>query len=215
MSEMLTSTPTRRGRGIKRRTQILEAALRLLAQDGASIITHRAVAQEAGVPIAATTYYFNSKEHLIAEAFRLHAEKEARRVAEATKAIDTELTKHQLADRLAEFLSYGLHHARMTLIAEFELLLQAARHPELESYSRIFYDTIAAQVERTLAYIGSPSPECDTRIIMATLAGLEVDNLSTPTTALDPAKLHDLMHRLLDALIPNRRDRLPPGPTGR
>lgn len=81
------------------------------------------------------------------------------------------------------------------------MLLQAARHPKLEGYSRIFYDTIAAQVERTLAYIGSPSPEYDTRIIMATLAGLEVDNLSTPSTALDPAKLRDLMHRLLDALI--------------
>ena len=210
MSEMLASTPTRRGRGIKRRTQILEAALRLLAQDGASVITHRAVAQEARVPIAATTYYFNSKEHLIAEAFRLHAENEAHRVADATKAIDTELTKEQLADQLAEFLSYGLHHARTTLIAEFELLLQAARHPELEGYSRIFYDTIAAQVERTLANIGSRSPESDTRIIMAALAGLEVDNLSTPTTALDPAELRELMHRLLDALIPNGRERAGP-----
>lgn len=201
MSETLISAPRRRSRGIKRRTQILEAALRLLAQDGASIITHRAVAQEAGVPIAATTYYFQSKEHLIAEAFQLHAQKEARRVAQATKTIDTELTKYQLADQLAEFLSYGLHRARATLIAEFELLLQAARRPELEGYSRVFYDTIAAQVERTLASIGSPSPENDTRIIMATLAGLEVDNLSTPTTALDAARLRELMHRLLDALI--------------
>jgi len=201
MTATLAAEPKRRSRGVRRRTQILEAALRLLAQDGASILTHRAVAQEAGVPIAATTYYFKSKEHLIAEAFQLHAENEARRVAEATKAIDAELTKDQLADQLAEFLSYGLYHARTTLIAEFELLLQAARQPELERYSRIFYDTIAAQVERTLAGIGSSSPDNDMRIIMATLAGLEVDNLATPTTALDPAKLRELMHRLLDALI--------------
>jgi DNA-binding transcriptional regulator YbjK len=61
-------------------------------------ITHRAVAEEAVVPIAATTYYFASKEELIAEAFRLHAEKEARRVVAATRTIEKETTKYQLAD---------------------------------------------------------------------------------------------------------------------
>lgn len=165
------------------------------------MITHRSVAEEAGVPLAATTYYFESKEHLLAEAFRLHAEKEARRVAKATRAIDAELTKDQLADHLAKFLADGLSIARASLIAEYELLLQAARRPELETYSRIFYDTIEAQLEGSLAAIGSPSPENDTRIIMATLAGLEVDNLSTPNSALDLAKLHELMHRLLESLI--------------
>ena len=191
----------RRRRGTKRRTEILEATLRLLARDGASVITHRSVAREAGVPIAATTYYFSSTNDLIAQAFRRHAEKEARRVAEATVAIDEELTQDQLADQLAEFLHHGLFRARSSLIAEYELLLEAARKPELESYSRIFYDTIEAQLERTLEAIGSEDPEADARIIMATLAGLEVDNLATPSTAPVMAKLKALMHRLLDALL--------------
>ena len=172
----------------------------MLAREGASAITHRAVAREADVPIAATTYYFTSKDDLIAEAFRLHAEKEARRVAAATRAIDAELTRAQLADQLAEFLFEGLHGARSSLIAEYELLIQAARRPELEAYSRIFYDTIEAQLERTLSSIGSAHAEEDTRIIMAILAGLEVDNLATPATALDLERLTVLMHRLLDGL---------------
>jgi TetR/AcrR family transcriptional regulator, regulator of biofilm formation and stress response len=206
VSEKLDTAPKRRRRGIKRRTQILEATLRLLAGEGASVITHRAVAEEAGVPIAATTYYFASKEELIAEAFRLHAEKEARRVVAATRTIEKETTKYQLADQLADFLSHGLSDARASLIAEYELLLQAARRPELEAYSRIFYDTIEGQLERTLEHIGSPDPETDTRIIMATLAGLEVDNLSTPNTALDFERLRQLMHRLLEALIARPTD---------
>jgi TetR/AcrR family transcriptional regulator, regulator of biofilm formation and stress response len=201
VSETLVPAPKRHGRGVKRRNQILEATLRLLAREGASVITHRSVAEEAGVPLAATTYYFESKEQLLAEAFRLHAEKEARRVAKATRVIDAELTKDQLADHLAEFLSDGLSLARANLLAELELMLQAARRPELEPYSRIFYDTIEAQLERSLAAIGSPSPENDTRIILATLAGLEVDNLSTPNSALELARLRQLMHRLLDSLI--------------
>lgn len=190
----------RRARGAKRRTAVLEATLRLLAREGASAITHRAVAREADVPIAATTYYFSSKDDLIAEAFRLHAEKEARRVAAATKAIDAQLSRAQLADQLAKFLFEGLHRARSSLIAEYELLIQAARKPELEAYSRIFYDTIEAQLARTLSSIGAPHVEHDTRIIMAILAGLEVDNLSTPATALDLERLTALMHRLLDGL---------------
>lgn len=190
----------RRARGARRRTLILEATLRLLAREGASAITHRAVAREADVPIAATTYYFASKDDLIAEAFRLHAEKEARRVAAATRGIGAGLTAAQLADQLARFLFEGLHGARSSLIAEYELLIRAARRPELEAYSRIFYDTIEAQLERTLSSFGSAHAEEDTRIIMAVLAGLEIDNLSTPATALDLERLTALMRRLLDGL---------------
>jgi DNA-binding transcriptional regulator YbjK len=205
--------PKRRARGTKRRTAVLEATLRLLAREGASAITHRAVAREAGVPIAATTYYFTSKDDLIAEAFRLHAEKEARRVAAATRTIDADLTHAQLADQLAEFLFDGLHGARSSLIAEYELLIQAARKPELEAYSRIFYDTIEAQLARTLSSIGSAHVEEDTRIIMAILAGLEIDNLSTPATALDRERLTALMHRLLDGLWSTPPQTTAPGTT--
>lgn len=202
MSESVDTAAKRRERGVKRRTAILEATLRLLAREGTSVITHRSVAEEAGVPLAATTYYFESKDHLLAEAFRLHSEKEARRVAKATEAFQAELTRSQLADQLGDFLSYGLSRGRGGLTAEYELLLQAARRPDLEVYSRVFYDTIQADLERSLASIGSSSPDNDARIIMATLAGLEVDNLSTPHSSLQVTKLRELMHRLLESLIP-------------
>lgn len=192
---------------------MLEATLRLLAREGASAVTHRAVAREADVPIAATTYYFSSKDDLIAEAFRLHAEKEARRVAAAIRGISGELTPGQLADRLAEFLFEGLHGARASLIAEYELLIRAAREPELEAYSRIFYDKIEAQLERTLSGFGSAHAEEDTRIIMAVLAGLEVDNLSTPDTALSLERLTSLMHRLFEGLWPSPLQTPPPEDT--
>lgn len=203
--------PKRRARGARRRTAVLEATLRLLAREGAGAITHRAVAREADVPIAATTYYFASKDDMIAEAFRLHAEKEARRVAAATRGIGAELTPAQLADQLAEFLYEGFHGARSSLIAEYELLIRAARKPELEAYSRIFYDAIKAQLERTLSSFGSAHVEDDTRIIMAVLAGFEVDNLSTPATALDRERLTALLRRLFDGLWSLRPRTPPPG----
>jgi DNA-binding transcriptional regulator YbjK len=121
--------PTRRRRGVKRRTEILEATLRLLAREGAAPLTMRAVAAEANVPLTATTYYFESKDELILEAWRLHAEREAARVSRATEAIASRLSPPEVADRMARFVQDGLGPARESLLAEFELLVQAARQP--------------------------------------------------------------------------------------
>jgi len=46
--------------GPARRRSILEATVRLLVRGGLAGVTHRAVAREADVPLAATTYYFRS-----------------------------------------------------------------------------------------------------------------------------------------------------------
>ena len=51
-----------------RRDQIVEATLRVIGARGADAVTHRAVAAEAGVSLALTTYYFDSKQALVAEA---------------------------------------------------------------------------------------------------------------------------------------------------
>jgi DNA-binding transcriptional regulator YbjK len=196
--------PVRR-RGIKRRNELLEATLRILGTDGASFVTHRSVAAAAHLPIAATTYYFASKDEMIKEAFRLHAQKEADRVIGAASAIDSTLTVDELADRLAEFVYDGLHAARSSLVAEYELLLQSARRPELEEFARIFLDAVREVLVGIVSQIGSSSPEQDVRIIMAVLAGLEVDNLATPSTALEIDELRVLIRRLLHALLGDGR----------
>ena len=192
----------RRRRGIARRAAILQATLRILGREGSAAITHRAVAEEAGVPIASTTYYFTSKEDLLKEALYLHVEQEAHRVAQATNTIKGTPTIDELADRLADFVDYGLKAGRVTLIAEYELLLQAARQPELEPLSRVFYDQVRQQLLEPLTDLGSTDPDGDSQLIMAALAGLEVDNLAAPTT--QRARREEVRHligRLLHALL--------------
>ena len=48
----------------QRRRLILEAALRIVIREGVRGIRHRAVAKEADVPLAATTYYFKDIQEL-------------------------------------------------------------------------------------------------------------------------------------------------------
>jgi len=57
------------------REAILEATLRVIEARGADAVTHRAVAAEAGVSPALTTYHFASKEALVAEALELVVER--------------------------------------------------------------------------------------------------------------------------------------------
>lgn len=47
---------------------LLDAAIELFAEGGSRAVTHRAVAQRAGLPAATTTYYFQSIEELLTEA---------------------------------------------------------------------------------------------------------------------------------------------------
>ena len=190
-------------RGIERRAAILQATLRILGREGSAAITHRSVAQEADVPVAATTYYFSSKHDLLREALQLHAEKEAERVADATRTLvgDGPLTVDVLAEHLADFVDYGLRTGRRALIAEYELLLQAARDPDLEPLSRVFYDRIRGQLEETLTELGAGDPTAIAQLVMAVLAGLEVDNLATPTTHLSREELRQLIARLLHSLL--------------
>ena len=58
-------------KGAARREHIVRATLELIGERGTDAVTHRAVAERAGLPLSATTYWFDSKEELISEALRL------------------------------------------------------------------------------------------------------------------------------------------------
>ena len=69
--------PARRAGSEARRVAILDATLRIIARDGMRAVRHRAVAAEAGVPLAATTYYFKDLEDLVTDTFNHFAERMA------------------------------------------------------------------------------------------------------------------------------------------
>jgi DNA-binding transcriptional regulator YbjK len=60
------SERARTDKGEARRTSILTAAADLALARGLGAVSHRAVAERAGVPLAATTYYFTSRDDLVA-----------------------------------------------------------------------------------------------------------------------------------------------------
>jgi|SRR5882757_4634698 len=66
------STP----KGERRRHELIAAAAALLTEGGFEAIRHRAVAERAGLPLASTTYYFDSLDELIEAAVEFNGRAE-------------------------------------------------------------------------------------------------------------------------------------------
>src|SRR3954470_10113115 len=108
-----TRAPTRGRRdrrGEQRRAELLDAAIHLIGAQGLDAVTHRAVAAEAGVPAASTSYYFRSKDDLIDEALNSLATREIallrqrREALGATAAADVAQVTEALAAWIEEQL---------------------------------------------------------------------------------------------------------------
>ena len=76
--EVMDMPPSRKG--AKRKTEIIDAALRIIGRDGILDVSMRAVAAEASVPLGTVTYYFSNKEELIEAAFLRHTQRETARI---------------------------------------------------------------------------------------------------------------------------------------
>ncbi|MET4224164.1 TetR/AcrR family transcriptional regulator [Oerskovia enterophila] len=81
--------PRRQARGTQRRDRIVSAAAELILRDGPAAVTHRSVAAQADVPLAATTYYFTGLDDLLGAA----GEQIVRGWAERAQAIGHSVTE--------------------------------------------------------------------------------------------------------------------------
>ncbi|MFS0734136.1 TetR family transcriptional regulator [Microbacterium sp. 1P10UB] len=183
------NTPPSR-RGMERKAHILDVGLRIIGRDGLTNLSLRTLAAEAEVPLGALGYYFLSKEQFIVEAFDAHLERELRRVIGTAAAIDAARSPQDVTRLLADFLIDGLRSPENALVAEYEFIVAASRRADLAQRAGAWQRSFQALLRNTLGRLGSPEPDADARLVMATMAGLEIDNLSP--APLDQARLADI-----------------------
>lgn len=159
----------RRLKGERRRRTLLDATLRLVGREGTAAVTQRGVAAEAEVPPSAVLYYFASVDGLLVAALTAVND----RYVEWLRAVGS-------LDDLAALLRGCAEQDRLLTVAEYELLLLAARRDdlrdELHRWDRALDDVAARLVpadRRPLlvaavnglclaAVLGSP---CDTGVL--------------------------------------------------
>lgn len=187
-------------RGEARRGLILEATLRLIGAEGPGAVTHRRVAAEAGLPLAATTYWFKGKDELLVEAYRLAAERDVARVRELAAAC-SELALDEVGATLATLAAGELRDHRSTLMASYALWLEAARRPQLREIERDWTESYNALIAEVLERAGVEDPAGAAQILVAALDGLMLAELSRDEPG-GEAGLAPLLQRLVTALVP-------------
>jgi DNA-binding transcriptional regulator YbjK len=131
----------KQGRSERTRGAIIDAVIAVLADVGVAGLTHRLVAQRSGASLAATTYYFESKQEMIAEAcealLRTHLADLAR-LAEAESGVGAAAFRRFVARVVAN----GVGEQRPRTLAWCEIVLDAARHPQAYGLTRSWYERL-------------------------------------------------------------------------
>ena len=188
----------KRPRGPARREALLQAVLRIVGEVGPDAVTHRRVAEVAGLPLASTTYWFTSKEDLLAAALELAADRDVSRLRAraadlAGRADATDAAVALILDPLDD----GLRTSRGSLVAAYTLWLEAARRPRLRAVAQAWTDAYVDAVGVLLERAGSRDPAGDARLLVAAADGLLVEELARGGSS----DLRPILRRLVSALI--------------
>lgn len=130
---MPESRVPQQARGEERRERILGATLAVIARSGIGAVTHRSVAEEAGVPLGSLTYWFGTKDDLLREALRRFVAEEADRLKGIADLLGADADPADVAERYATVLETNNGPEQ---IAQFELYLEAARNPALRDIAQ-------------------------------------------------------------------------------
>jgi DNA-binding transcriptional regulator YbjK len=147
-----------------RRQQVLEAAGEILLHEGFRAMTHRRVAEAAGVPLGTTTYYFTDRGDLMHATVAMFLEREQVRRARV-KVSGSSLPA--MARALVELLlPADAGSSRQQGAVIYERLGEALRDDELRAVVSRDYADLESHVARILTAAG-PAPEAGLVLALA------------------------------------------------
>ncbi|WP_440900296.1 TetR/AcrR family transcriptional regulator [Actinosynnema sp.] len=121
-------------KGVRRRQALVEAAAELLVEGGFAALRHRAVAERAGLPLASTTYYFDSIDDLVTAALEHHGDLElARGKARLDELDPDDCDGETVTDLVLELLlgPPGGEQDAEAVVLRYERLIATGRRPYL------------------------------------------------------------------------------------
>jgi TetR/AcrR family transcriptional regulator, regulator of biofilm formation and stress response len=173
----------------------------VIGRSGRQAVTHRAVAEEAGVPLGSTTYYFDSRDDLLGQALEHVAASEAERYDRRAEELRNVKTPRELADRLVDELVAAAED-RIAYIAEYEIWLEAGRRPELREAAQSWCDAEQRSVAVAMEALGSSDPTTDASLVVAAIDGLGERVLAREEDSGEAAKeFRPELRRLIERLL--------------
>lgn len=169
-------------RGQHRQTILLEAAADLLLEEGMSAVNHRAVATHAELPLAATTYYFDSLQDLRDQALRHLADRWLQRARAAVGGLPQRLeSAEDVAEAVVRVVTGAVptadtppHH----LFVMYERYLEAGRHPPLRPLVVAYNDELATLTQEVFTRGSLPCSPQHARLALAVVDGTVITALA-------------------------------------
>jgi DNA-binding transcriptional regulator YbjK len=218
---------TSRAKSEHRRRVILEAALRIVIREGVRGIRHRAVAKEADVPLAATTYYFKDIQELIVDTFTLYTEKALSVVNRFTDqfyqplqnlaggdmeslAADGEISDealenilNYLVQQLTQYLREQIGEARDMLVAEQAFRYESIVNQRISELALLHRRVLFDKIEAFMRLVSSPAPKEDAEIVLGLFHSLEYSALLMGPGQEDFGHISATLKRHLSLVIPD------------
>src|SRR3954447_6116017 len=188
-------------KGERRRAALVAGAAKLLVEGGVDAAGHRAGRERAGLPLASTTYYFNSLEDLVTAAVEHHSKAELvtgrRRLEElATRNRGVQATVELVLEMLLGPESGDQEADAEAVLLRYERLGATGRRPYLRPLMR----TLSAQLDELLTEIfarsGTPVTATELERLVALVDGAVVNAL----IAIDPVPRAAASRMLQNAL---------------
>lgn len=149
---------TNQERSAQRRRRIVDAAISVIADHGLAGVTHRLVAQKAHVSLAATTYYYETKLDLVADASQ-------QLLAGYVEAFERFADQHRdssavtFRDFAMKLITNATGSHRTGTLAWCEIILDAARHQETRALANIWFAKLTQVWTRIAEVLRVTSPE--------------------------------------------------------
>lgn len=178
-----------------RGTELLDAAVEVVAEQGLGGLTHAAVDARAGVASGSTADLFPTGRALLEGVTQRCIEREMEMAAGPHGQV--EASPEGLASAFGAFAHRALGEDRAVTLARYVLHAEAARTPSLRAFYAVGADEADTWALDLVRRAGSHHPERDLGIMANYVTGLVVHELALPTPDLDAA---GRVRTLIDAL---------------
>jgi AcrR family transcriptional regulator len=166
----------------ERRTQIIEAALRVLLREGITEATTRKITAEAGVNGATLNYYFGSKDNLLMAVLE-----KILREGEALiwQSVRTDQGLRATIENYCRFMWSFVEQTPQLQLIQYELSVYAIRHPPSSWLVKQQYEWYCRVVEAVFRAGSGATSEADTMLfadlaqfVVAAMDGLLLQSLA-------------------------------------
>ncbi|MEW9521915.1 TetR/AcrR family transcriptional regulator [Streptomyces tubercidicus] len=186
-------------RNPERRAALVDAAIEVLAREGARGLTFRAVDTATGVPAGTASNYFTSRDDLLAQVTaQIH-----QRIApdpDDVAAVMAAPPSRALVTELLRWINRRVTENRTGYLAMLELRLEATRRPELRAELTRVMREVRDEDLRFHLDSGLPGDRTAVTLMYLAMTGLMLEQLTLPGVVPDE-ETEGLISALVDRTI--------------